>query len=343
MRVVQLISSLKGRGAERACVELHKGFLRAGYDARIYITHDLVEYDLDRSRVECLSPDEVRARLSEEPFDLLIGHMTHAAKVLRGMKRDPRLFFVVHTTLSAKLKQMPPKRRLIEYAKLQMIYRGAQVVSVSDWAARDLREKLRIVPRRLRTIYNPFDIRRIRRLGAEPCPEESPFIVAVGSLHRVKRYDRLLEAYARLQTTHRLVILGRGPEEEALRKLAGELGIVERVRFIGWVENPYAWIRKAELLVLSSDIEGLPSVVIEALILGTPVVATDCPSGIREIMRGTLAKYLVPTDDLSALTEAMRRALVNYPGLLEKDLTKFDSNIVVQSYVNLVESRGARK
>ena len=107
----------------------------------------------------------------------------------------------------------------------------------------------------------------------------------------------------------RLIILGEGALRKDLEGLARDLKISEKVDLPGFVNNPYAWFRKANLFVLSSDYEGLPGALIQAMACGTPVVSTDCPSGPSEILEAGKWGRLVPMNDKFALFVAMRDAL----------------------------------
>ena len=108
----------------------------------------------------------------------------------------------------------------------------------------------------------------------------------------------------------------------------------------GFQQNPYAWIKGADALVLSSDYEGLPTVLIEALILGTPVVSTDCTHGPKEILTGNLAKYLVPTNNPEALTQAIESVLNDKPEVVDAEiLSKISSTQVAENYLALAQNR----
>jgi glycosyltransferase involved in cell wall biosynthesis len=124
-----------------------------------------------------------------------------------------------------------------------------------------------------------------------------------------KRHDVLLEAWRRAALPHKLVLLTAA--SAALEQMIRSKGLEGRVLVAGFRKNPYPWMRAAELLVLSSDREGMPNVLVEALACGTRVVSTDCPSGPREVMRGELARYLVPPGNPEALAHAMRTALAD--------------------------------
>jgi glycosyltransferase involved in cell wall biosynthesis len=143
-------------------------------------------------------------------------------------------------------------------------------------------------------------------------PPGPPRIVAMGRLARQKGFDLLLRAVARLPDRHaraEVVLAGEGPEEPALRRLAGALGLAERVRFPGNVGNPATLHRSATVFVLSSRYEGFPNVLLEAMAEGVACIATDCPSGPGEIVEDDRNGLLVPPEDPAALTAAIERLL----------------------------------
>jgi glycosyltransferase involved in cell wall biosynthesis len=139
----------------------------------------------------------------------------------------------------------------------------------------------------------------------------------------------------------RLVVLGEGPERARLETLALELGISEDVAFCGFVPNPYAWMARARVVVMSSAWEGLPTVLIEALAVGTPVVSTDCPSGPREILDGGAFGSLVPVGDSAALGHAVSTALGGRPDRvrLQRRAQTFSVDHAVDAYVNTLLRR----
>ncbi len=102
------------------------------------------------------------------------------------------------------------------------------------------------------------------------------------------------------------------------------------------MDNPYPYIKGAKALVLASNAEGLPTVLIEALILGTPVVSTNCQTGPQEILTGELAEFLSPVGDIDALTSNIRKVIENPPKIREEHIAKFDKDINVRKYLNLL-------
>lgn len=191
------------------------------------------------------------------------------------------------------------------------------ITAVSDGVADDLAITAGLPRGTIDTVYNPVVTPGLAVRAAAPAPHPwledggSPVIVAAGRLVPQKNFTLLLNAFARLreQRAVRLIILGEGPERPRLEVLTHTLGVDGDVALPGFLDNPYAAFARAALFVLSSDYEGLPTVLIEALACGCPVVSTDCPSGPTEILQGGRFGELVPVDDIEALTAAMARTL----------------------------------
>ena len=147
----------------------------------------------------------------------------------------------------------------------------------------DLRVAIGLTRARIVRIYGGFDLEEIRRAARLPeadLPRE-PFVLHASRFMPQKRHDLLLDAWLAARLPHRLVLLTQA--SPGLDALIAERGLKERVLVAGFRPNPYPWMRAAELLVLSSEREGMPNVLVEALACGTRVVSTDCPSGPREV------------------------------------------------------------
>ncbi|PLO63531.1 glycosyl transferase, partial [Klebsiella michiganensis] len=154
--------------------------------------------------------------------------------------------------------------------------------------------------------------------------------------HPGKRHDRLIEAYAQSGIDAPLVLLGQGkPEQEQrLRQLAQQLQVADRVLFKGFQKNPLPWIKGARMLVLSSDSEGFGNVVVEALLLDTPVASTRCPGGVTEILTGELSRGLADLNS-PALAQTMQSIYHSPPAIDAAALEKFSVASICQQYRQL--------
>ena len=202
-------------------------------------------------------------------------------------------------------------------------------------------------------VYNPTINDRLYRLAEESITEEwfhdenRPIVLAVGRLSPQKDFATLILAFSMLQKVHngRLIILGEGTEREKLETKAKDLGISGDLLMPGFVLNPYKFMKKASLFVLSSVYEGLPNVLIEAVALKVPVVSTACRSGPTEILLRGKVGQLVPVGDAEALAEAMSNALKN-PKEVQlmvrsagESLSRFEPESAVESLVALFQGK----
>ena len=259
----------------------------------------------------------------------------HGRPILRFFQTRTPHAVVAHNTKSKMFLPVfgSPRRALIR-SRVNKIYSSQPVISVSEGIRQDFISEFGIRPDLIETIYNPIDIGRIRQLAAEDSPDipARPYFVAAGSARKVKRYDILIRAFALCDVHADLVILGQGEKLDEYRKLANCLGIGDRLHLPGYRANPYSFFKRALALVVSSDYEGLPTGIIEALACGIPVVSTDCPSGPSEILQGDLAEFLVPVRNVQALARAMEKVVrqpYRYP---EQLFEQFEPSKVAHAY-----------
>ena len=194
-------------------------------------------------------------------------------------------------------------------------------MAVSHGVGDSLAELADIPRERITTIYNPTVTPDLHAGARVPLdhpwfrPDAPPVVPGAGRLVPPKDFPTLLRAFARVraQRPARLVILGEGKRRGELETLAATLGITADTAMPGFVENPYPYMARAAVFVLSSVREGLPNVLIEALACGCPVVSTDCPSGPAEVLDGERYGRLVPTGDDAALARALCATLEKAP------------------------------
>ncbi len=204
--------------------------------------------------------------------------------------------------------------------KMRKTYSQADiVVAVSHGVAKDLALITRLPPGKISVIPNPVVTPELMDLSKAPLDHpwfhqgSPPVILGAGGLRRAKDFPTLLKAFARMRRDQpsRLMILGEGRQRRRLERLAEKLRVKEDFMLPGFVENPYAYMARAGLFVLSSLWEGSPNVLTEALAVGTPVVSTDCESGPSEILQNGRFGPLVPVGQVDAMAHAMLETIRN--------------------------------
>jgi glycosyltransferase involved in cell wall biosynthesis len=191
------------------------------------------------------------------------------------------------------------------------------IVAVSKGAADGLADSLDIERERISVIYNPVITPSFLEHSTDPLAhkwfkaDEPPVIVGMGSLYPLKDFPTLVRAFAQVRThlPCRLFIMGEGEQRKELEDLAEKLGVKEDVLLPGFIANPFPYLRQASVFVLSSLLEGLGNVLIEAMALGVPCVATNCKSGPDEILAGGKYGALIPVGDVEAMAAAIESAI----------------------------------
>ena len=356
--IVLLIDSLKGGGAERVTLTLATAFIEQGHIVTILMMQDIVAFEVDkRITVECLdfkkgavssfSYHKYAQKLKEKlhsitqhsgNIDFVGGSLGLTHRLMHLAKLEKAYYFLHGSTSVAKIGNRQGLKRYMKTRKVLSLYNEKDLICVSKGVEKDILD-LGVKPSSIHTIYNPYDFNAIAKLAEEKIDFQIPkeqYIVHVGRFSRLKRHDILLHAFLQLKDTSlKLLLVGKGEEEENIRALCQELGINDRVVFTGFQSNPYPIIKNAELLVLSSDHEGLPTVLIEALSLGTQVVSTDCPSGPHEILSPELEEYLSPVGDSKALSVVIEKALSDRYEIPKAVLEPFEQKRVLEQYEKL--------
>lgn len=247
----------------------------------------------------------LRRFVAHHRIDVVVS-MGEIANAINVLTSAPRRILSVRSAPTASLADSG--RYAAVYATLRRrLYRRADtIVAVSQAIAQELTAGF-AVPRELITVIpNLYDGAGIRRAAAEPLPPDlgwlagRQFVAAVGALAPNKGHLELVRAVAlarRSVPSLELVIVGEGPARPALRASIAELGLERAVHLVGYRDNPHAIVARARVFALASHFEGFPNALVEAMLSGVPVVATDCPTGPREILGDSEHGLLVPAVD----------------------------------------------
>ncbi|NKG32775.1 glycosyltransferase [Erwinia rhapontici] len=361
--ILFIIDGLPGGGAENVTLTLAKGIAERGHTVTLLSLSDRLDYEI---------PDEINYVVDHDnggkgPFRKLCELKRRAASVDRllpelfrqygkptlvvsSLHKTDRivvrssllstcnLWFCVHGMFSRSyLGNKTGFSRWLKARKIKKVYKNRNIISVSEAVGEDLLRNVGLKPQTVMTIYNPFHLGDITARAAQSNPyARENYIAHVGRFHEVKRHDRLLEAFSLANLPCKLVIVGQG--EEAVTRIIQHkvltLNLQDKVIFAGFIKNPLPVIKGAKMVALSSDSEGLPSVLIEALICHTPVVSTACPGGASEIMTGELQPFLAELTSAS-LAEKMRQAWDSPPLVCEEMYHKFSYDIIIDRYLSL--------
>ncbi len=264
------------------------------------------------------------------------------------------LFFAAHkpkwicryTTAALQQSMHGP---IIWWTRL-VLKQASCVLGISDGVCREIINKLHCPQEIVKFVANSFDLPYIRELASQPLPitkKSDVFtIVNVGRFHPLKNHHLLLKTLSNFKGKPvELWLVGDGPLNESLKKLAHGLGIESQIQWIGAQKNPFPYYKHADCFILSSNYEGLPSVVVESILCGLPVISTRCKFGPEELIIDGENGLLVPVGNKAALTKAIKTVIDDRDKLdrmkqscLSQDLFRFDEENVYKSYGKLFKN-----
>lgn len=357
-RIALLLPSLAGGGAERITLALAREFVREGYRVDVVLAQakgELVDEVVAGAKVVDLKAKRLRyvlwplrKYLRHEQPDVLLAAMwpltglAIVASRLAGTKVP--VIVSEHNTYSQNPVNEGLAGQRLRFGLRWLLPRARAVVAVSHGVADDL-VKLGLRGIAPTVIYNPVQAPKAEtRLP----PDLSNWwgqggavkLLAVGSFKPQKDFPMLLKALSELSQVRqaRLIILGEGPLRDDLERLIREYGLSDHVRLPGFIVETGAYFKMADIFVLSSAWEGLPTVLIEALACGTAVVSTACPSGPDEILSGGQYGELVPVGDEAGLAKAIERTVADMPDrqILERRAMEFSPAVAVEKYLDVL-------
>ncbi|MEX0269959.1 glycosyltransferase [Leptolyngbyaceae cyanobacterium UHCC 1019] len=359
-KIAIFIRSLYGGGAERVILNLAHGFVERGFKVDIVLPRAEGSYleqifpevnvvDLKAQWLPASLPKLVQYLRQARPTALLaaLHYPCEIALVAKRIAGVPtRIIVSEHNTLSLEAQQSSQLSVRLTPLAARLFYPWADgVVAVSQGVANDLATVTRIPARKIQVVYNPLVFPKILTDGKQPVDHpwfqsgNLPVILGVGRLHAQKDFVTLIHAFKQVRQVKsaRLVILGTGPEEPKLKALICELGLENDVALPGFVQNPYAYMAKAAVFVMSSAWEGLGNVLVEAMAVGTPVVSTNCKSGPAEILANGKYGALTPVGDSQAMATAILAVLAGDHKQVDPTwLDQFTPETCVQKYLDVL-------
>ncbi len=359
-RVAFFLPHLGGGGTEKAVVTLANGLAARGYAVDMILVRWVGQLTLGLSKnvrtIDLKAVDSYLALpalikyLRKERPRVLISALdltNLVALIARKLSGSQTLTVIrIENTLSAQRRTWWKKR--LEKILLSWMYPQAdRIIAVSKAVAVDAARYTGIAPSRINVIYNPAlgeeqprteQAAHIHPWLADGCP---PVILGVGRLTEQKDFSTLLRAFAlvHVERDARLIILGEGEQRERLTALADKLKMREDIDMPGFRENASVFMQHSKVFVLSSIYEGLPTVLIEALASGCPVVSTDCPGGAREILADGKYGELVPPGDAEAMARATLKIMDGMRKQVEPEwLAQFRTEHVLEQNIRMLES-----
>ncbi len=353
------LSGLASGGAEKAMLTLTDEFAKQGRRVDLVVCNARGAFvgsipaqvrlvDLGSSRILFSLPSLIRYLRREQPYAMLsmlpsANCLAVWAKVISRV--STQLIVSEQSVLSIASKTSHDMRVKLLPTLMKWTYPLADnIVAVSSGVADDLASCINLKRSSIKVIYNPVVSQSLIDASRQPIDHpwfksnQPPVIVSVGRLVKLKDYETLIRAFHIVQQTRtsRLVILGEGEERKALEKLISDLGLNDSVQLLGFVDNPYPYIRGASVFALASHWEGFGNVIVESLACDTPVVSADCPCGPSEILEGGKHGKLVPVGDSKAMANAITETLTTQTVQLSDRADSFKVNRIVEQYSQLL-------
>ena len=333
-KVCFVLPSLNGGGAERAAVQILNGLDEARWDRSLFLFAREGPYLSEvEPGIAIRSADTssrwgrwqaLRAQIAGDRPEIVMAFLSFftVLAAARFGSAGSKVIFNLQTPMSAFLDDADyhwrkSGRKTAFSAATRIGYAAADlIVATSNGVARDLTASFAIDPSSIRVLPNPVDLDRVRQSAAESIDEsvlpkgDGPLIVAAGRLAEAKNYPLMIDAFAalRAQVPARLCILGQGELETALRQMIAARGLEQHIRLAGFQPNPWKFVARADLFLLTSKYEGFGNVLIEAMACGVPVVATASP-GTRDIVNNNVNGILVDAHTPQAIASAVASVL----------------------------------
>lgn len=343
-----IVEDLYGGGAEKVLLNTASLLKDAGAEVTLYTLREKIDHTLPDNinpinlgmvtkltkaisnvAVEKIQASLILKKIKEISPDVIIS--CSCDKITRHLPETLNIYYWIHGNVTGFAKDNAKG-----YEKFKRFYNGKKLICVSRGIADDIFHNVKATPKSCQVIYNPFDIEKIQALADEPFSKPfDKYFIHVGTFEERKRHDRLLQAYQLSGVDTPLVLMGKGDLRPKIEAMIEEMDLASKVKIIDFQKNPYPYIKAAQALILTSDAEGLPTVLIEALICHTPVISVDCPSGPAEILTTPLDKFLIPMEDINELAMAITSVDGTRTPIKSKSYQLFSSKRVTEEFISL--------
>lgn len=365
-RIAFYVPALRVGGAQKVTVTIANGFAGRGFPVDLVVSYNQGDYrtevasevnvvDLETRELKGVgigaSVPALRRYLDRREPSVLFSAMTFANVIALMADRladaETQVIPTEHNTFGMDRRV---KSRIVSQLAALLYGRADHVLGVSAGVVQSVVAHTRAPPSRVSVMYNPVEVKTIRAKAQEPVDHEwatdpeIDLLLNVGRQEPQKNLQMLVNAFDSVverRPNARLMMAGSGSQHEELRQLVNDRGLADVVSLPGYVDNVYAYMARAATFVLTSRYEGLPTVLIEALACGCPIVSTDCPSGPDEILAGGKFGTLTPVGEPAAFADGVVRMLKEPPAPagLRKRADTFGVDSVLDDYVDFVERR----
>lgn len=362
-KIMFFLYTLAGGGAERTVVNIINNLDRELFDPLLVLgSNKCMEYFeclnkdirvifLDKSKLRYCLFSLRKCIITENPS--LIFTTLNGNNLLMGFAKLLSLQNVPLVVREANHRSMTGKVKWINKIMTYVVYNfvAEKVVTLSVGVKNDLQCNFYINKNKIVVIYNPIENNKIIELSNDSICEtvlndNKKTIIAIGRLVEQKNYNMLIKAIAEIKDRNdiQVIILGKGPLKEKMEKLCVELGVENNIKFLGFKNNPYKYLSKSDVFVLTSNWEGFGHVIVEAMACGTPVIATNCKSGPDEILLDNKYGILVGVEDYMSLADEISDILYKsekrefYIRQGHERAKRFDALIIVKEYDRLFTS-----
>lgn len=357
-QVALFVSSLTPGGAQRVFVWLANEFAERGIDVDLLVVNDrgallpqvddgvnVVNFDVPAARY---TPLKLYNYLHEREPDTLLSTLSYInmiAGFVRSFSSFSTKFVFREATTPSIERKANFSKKVIDWLIPCVYPRADGIVCVSEGVRDDLNQYYGLPEQKLSVCHNPTDIEAVLNQADESIHDLAWFdddefvVLSAGRLEYAKGFDLLIESFREVEGSEecKLVILGEGAQRDELESMVQQYGLGESVKLPGHRDNPYKYMKQADLFVLPSRYEGCPNTLIEAMACGTQVVATDCRSGPAEILESGKWGTLVPPDDVPALSNAMQSGVETiYDFDVRTRAKDFSVEIVADCYLDIL-------